>query len=149
MPLFTILWESCYCIWNSSEILFGCVESAHIMCQAARSAQEKLEFIFDIEHYLSTEISKHSKRNLKPFLSVLHFFSEVHSIKITYVAMPPSPSSWSFFHWLSQSSQTIISSSYLALQSRLPAMDKRSDLYIQRLRRVCSNSSSLGKVNYR
>lgn len=84
------LWESCSCIWNSSEILFGHLESAHIICQAAKGAPESWNLFLTYSTILAQKFQ--NKRSLKSSLSVLPFFSEVHSVKITYKAeLCPSP----------------------------------------------------------
>lgn len=65
--------------WNS--LWLSCVWTHHV--PSSKRGSGKLEFFFYIQRYPSTKISKHSKKSLKPFLSVLHFcFSEVPSAKL-------------------------------------------------------------------
>lgn len=104
--------------------------SLHTSCAKQQGAQGSLHlFLFnDILRFPSTETSKHSERSLKTL--ALFFLRSRVAKSPTWQGSAPSP--WSLFLWPSQSSRTIIgASSYLALQSTLPAMDKSFDLCMQ------------------
>lgn len=68
------LWESCCYIWNSSEILFGCLESAHIMCQAARGAQESWDLFLTYRVILAQKFQNIQKGVWSPFWMFCTFF---------------------------------------------------------------------------
>lgn len=130
--------------WNSLWTSWVCTH--HV--PSSKACSGKLEFIFDIQHY---EIWKSKFENTqKGVFECFALFFWGSQCQNRICGSAPSPfllvilPSTGCHRALRQKS----ASSCLALQSTLPAMDKSSDLYIQSLKNVCSNSS-LGKVNYR